>query len=185
MAYELAWRDSPDRLTAALNAHLPNDVAVRATEIAPKGFEPRIAATRRRYSYRVLVDPVRSPLEERTSWRVWPGPDYQRLQRASLLFTGKHDFGAFGRAPKPGGHTVRTITRCEWRQEGSLITLTIDGDAFLYHMVRRIVATTVAVGEARVDEQQIQASLKDPNRTHRSQLAPAAGLCLEAVFYED
>lgn len=133
----------------------------------------------------MLIDPIRDPLEERSSWRIWPEPDYARLQRTSALFQGKHDFGAFGRAPISGGHTVRTITRSEWQRNGSQATLTLEADAFLYHMVRRIVAASVEVGAGKGSEGQIEARLADPSRTYEGHLAPAKGLCLEAVFYGD
>lgn len=184
VAYSLDWSREPERLTAALNAHLPADVAVRHTEIVPAGFEPRFSAVRRRYVYSVLVDPVPDPLRERTAWRVWPAPDIDRMRNVAELFIGKRDFAAFGQAPTPGGHTVRTISIADWRQDGAESCLILEADAFLYRMVRRIVGANLQVGWGEKQPEDVEQSLSDPAQKWVGKLAPAKGLSLEAVYYE-
>ncbi len=184
VAYALDWSREPERLTAALNAHLPADVAVRHTEVVPADFEPRFGAIRRRYVYRVLVDPVRNPLKERTAWRVWPEPDFDRLSKVAELFVGKRDFGAFGRAPISGGHTVRTISKAEWRHRGTESILILEADAFLYRMVRRIAGANLQVGWGEKQPEDVEHSLSDPAQKWVGKLAPAKGLSLEEVYYE-
>lgn len=184
VVYSLAWSREPERLTAALNARLPGDVAVRHTEVVPADFEPRFGAIRRRYVYRVLVDPVPDPLKERTSWRVWPEPDFDRLHRVAEMFIGKRDFGAFGKAPTPGGHTVRTISKAEWRLNGAESCLILEADAFLYRMVRRIVGANLQVGWGEKRPEDVEQSLSNPAQKWVGKLAPAKGLSLEVVYYE-
>ncbi|MFQ5942944.1 MAG: tRNA pseudouridine(38-40) synthase TruA [Anaerolineales bacterium] len=182
--YSLTWKQDPERLTAALNAHLPADVAVRKTEAVSAEFDPRFNAIRRRYVYRLLVDPAPDPLTERTAWRVWPQPDLDRLHKAAKMFIGERDFGAFGRAPIPGGHTVRTISRSEWLHDGADLRLVLEADAFLYRMVRRIAGANLQVGWGEKRPEDIEQSLVDPAQKWAGRLAPAKGLCLEEVFYE-
>jgi tRNA pseudouridine38-40 synthase len=184
VAYALDWSREPEQLTAALNAHLPADVAVRNTEVVPADFEPRFSAIRRRYVYSVLVDPVRNPLKERTAWRVWPEPDFERLSKVAELFVGKRDFGAFGRAPISGGHTVRTISKADWRHDGAESILILEADAFLYRMVRRIAGAHLQVGWGEKQLEDVELSLSDPVQKWAGKLAPARGLSLEAVYYE-
>ena len=184
IAYALDWPREPERLTAALNAHLPADVAIRRTEIVPADFEPRFGAIRRRYAYRVLVDPFRNPLKERTSWRVWPEPDFDLMSEVAELFMGKRDFGAFGQAPSSGGHTVRTISKAEWRHKGAESVLTLEADAFLYRMVRRIAGANLQVGWGDKQPDDVEQSLLDPSQKWIGKLAPAKGLSLEEVYYE-
>jgi tRNA pseudouridine38-40 synthase len=185
IAFRLDWPHGPDRLTAALNARLPPDVAVRTTVLAQPDFEPRFWAQRRRYRYRFLLDAAPDPLRERFAWRVWPGPDLESMQRAAELLLGRHDFGALGRAPIVGGHTVRTVFRAEWRQAEPELSLILEADAFLHHMVRRVAALLLEIGRGRGDPGRIQALLDDPRRPAQGKLAPARGLCLEAVLYAD
>lgn len=184
ISYSLSWSREPDQLTAALNAHLPADVAVRHTEVVSEEFDPRFSAVRRRYVYRLLADPAPDPLKERTRWRVWPAPNLDRIGRLAELFVGKRDFGAFGRAPTPGGHTVREISRSECLREGSELKLILEADAFLYRMVRRIVGAILQVGRGDKNPEDLLRSLSDPARKWEGRLAPAKGLCLEAVYYE-
>ncbi|MFQ5923523.1 MAG: tRNA pseudouridine(38-40) synthase TruA [Anaerolineales bacterium] len=184
VSYSLSWSREPDRLTAALNAHLPEDVAVRHTEVVSAEFEPRFSAIRRRYVYRLLADPAPDPLKERTAWRVWPAPDCDRMRKVADLFIGKRDFGAFGQAPIPGGHTVRAVSKADWLRDGSDLCLILEADAFLNRMVRRIVGANLQVGRGQKQPEDIERSLSDPTHKWVGRLAPAKGLCLEAVYYE-
>lgn len=184
VSYWLSWSREPDRLTAALNAHLPEDVAVRHTEAVPAEFEPRFGAVRRRYVYRLLADPAPDPITERTAWRVWPEPDYDRMRKAADLFIGQRDFGAFGQAPIPRGHTVRTVSKSDWLHDGADLRLILEADAFLHRMVRRIVAANLQIGWGERQLEDIERSLSDPSQKWAGRIAPAKGLCLEAVYYE-
>jgi tRNA pseudouridine38-40 synthase len=185
VAYRLDWPHGPDRLTSALNARLPDDVAVRSTAGVPPDFDPRFSAVRRRYRYRLLLEAAPDPLRERFAWRIWPAPDLTAMQRAAAQLLGKHDFGALGRAPIPGGHTVRTVFRAEWRSAPPEADLVLEADAFLHRMVRRIVATLVEIGRGRGEPDRLQRALQAPGQPLKGKLAPAHGLCLESVMYAD
>jgi len=185
VAYDLEWRGDLARLTQALNALLPEDVAVVETSPAPAGFRPRYDARWRRYRYRIIAAPARRPLAERFAWRVWPAPELARMQQAAADLTGEHDFGAFGTAPRRGSHTRRMVRRADWEQEGTSASFVIEADAFLYRMVRRLTAALVAVGQSRVPVEIIAEHLAQPKRKWTGPPAPAHGLCLEAVTFED
>jgi tRNA pseudouridine38-40 synthase len=185
IAFELVWRGESLRLTQALNALLPADVAVVETAPAPDGFRPRYAAAWRRYRYRIIVGPLRRPLAERYAWRVWPTPEFDRVVDPARDLIGVHDFGAFGTAPRRGSHTRRTVRRAEWVDEGEGTSFVIEGDAFLYRMVRRVVAALVAIGQGRSAAETIADHLARPNSKWQGSPAPAHGLCLEAVIFED
>jgi tRNA pseudouridine38-40 synthase len=185
IAYELTWRHDPEQLTQALNANLPSDVAVSETEVARDDFHPRFSAQSRRYSYRVLLQPIRDPLRERYAWRIWPEPELERLAAAAVCLIGSHDFVAFGRAPIPGGHTVRQVSQAEWRKEVEKLTFEIEANAFLYNMVRRLVAGMLEVGAGKVDLGDFIALLDNPDQRWEGRIAAPQGLCLEAVNYQE
>lgn len=183
VAYRLVWRHSPEALTAALNAALPQDVAVRETHLAPDGFHPRFWAISRQYSYAVFFARLPDPLRQSHAWRLWPPPDEGLLAEAAHRVCGTRDYGAFGRPPIPQGHTLRTVQRCRWVIRGEQGGFEIEADAFLHHMVRRLAAATILIGQGRASLEALQASLDHPDRPWPGRLAPACGLCLEAVGY--
>jgi tRNA pseudouridine38-40 synthase len=185
IAYALAWEGEPARLTRALNAILPADAAIVSTAAAPDGFRPRYAARWRRYRYRIVAAPQRLPLGERYAWRIWPAPELEPMRMAAALLVGKHDFGAFGLPPRRESHTRRTVRRSGWDGQGDAAAFIIEGDAFLYRMVRRLTSALVAVGQGRLSPDEIAERLAHPAQHWQGHLAPAHGLCLEAVIFDE
>jgi tRNA pseudouridine38-40 synthase len=99
-------------------------------------------------------------------------------------YLGRRDFGAFGSAPIEGGHTIREIYESAWESGEEAASFVIAGDAFLYRMVRRLVAAAIDVGLGRVEIDEVLACLSNPGQHWQASLAPSYGLCLEAVEFE-
>jgi len=201
----------PARLDApawqrALNALLPEDVAIRATCVAPDDFRARYSATSRSYRYRILCDAARAPLRERYAWRVPHRLDVAAMSEAAALLLGEHDFGAFGSSPRDRrdgerGHTVRTMlaARCGWAPRRAAsdgdegegegdgppdeVELHFTANAFLTGMVRRLVGTLALVGAGRLTAADFGAILAAADKRHPGAAAPARGLCLTGVAY--
>jgi tRNA pseudouridine38-40 synthase len=168
---------SVEALSEALNGTLPPDVAIRDLRRAPAGFHPRYAARYREYRYSIWNGP-RSPLRERTALWVRQELDVAAMARAATAFEGRHDFSAFGGTdPQP----VRTVHRLRVRRDGSLVTIDVRADAFLRGMVRRIVATLLAVGKEKLDPSAVPGLLTAGRPALRGAAAPARGLCLRRV----
>ena len=184
IAFEFEWRHEVSSLTRALNANLPSDVAVCHTELAPQGFHPRFTAQKRRYSYTLIILPVRDPLRERYAWRIWPEPELDAMETVATILVGRYDFAAFGQAPIDGGHTVREVFRAQWSQKREVFTFEIEANAFLQHMIRRFVGAMIEVGAGRLSAKDIRVLLNDPGLRWEGRIAAAQGLCLEAVIYE-
>lgn len=182
VAFDLDWSHSQEELARAINYNLPTDVAVRELRLAADDFHPRFDAVDRRYQYRIYTSPYRDPLRERFAWRVWPAPDAGLLQAAAWLLPGSHDFAAFGKPPKPNGSTIRMIFSADWAVEGDEMRFTIKGNAFLYHMVRRLVFVQVQVGQNRLSLDEMDTGLRS-TRPLPPGLAPAQGLSLMEVRY--
>lgn len=183
IAFDLEWNHSAETLGKALNAALPNDVAVQECREAAADFHPRYDATRRTYHYRIICKPERDPLLERFAWRVWPALDERRLHETARLLTGTHDFAAFGTPPRDGGSTVRTVFHAAWETTQHGLLFTVSANAFLYHMVRRLVYWQVLAAQDRLSledwAQAVQAA-----RPLTPGLAPAQGLTLVEVCYD-
>lgn len=184
-AFDLQWGHTEEELLRALNAVLPPDIAAAWIQRTRDDFQPRYEALSREYHYRILSSPVRDPLQERYCWRVWPKLDLRLMNRESRVLLGSHDFAALGTPHKPGGSTVREIERARWHQQGNGLVFEIVGNAFLYHMVRRIVMALVKIGEGREPAGGIRAYLDDPSGPPAQGLAPARGLSLVKVEYRD
>lgn len=189
VAFDLAWNHTPEDLKRALNDSLPVDVAVRKVQPVRQDFDPRRQAISRRYRYHLFFEEDRSPLWERFAWRVWPAADLGLLQNAAQMLAGEHDFAAFGAPPRSGGSTVRSIFQASWQETPLGLVFDVSGNAFLYHMVRRMVYLQVQVGQGK-------ASLDEVDRLLRPEcvraegklpfvqgLAPAHGLVLFEVVY--
>lgn len=182
-AFDLEWAHPIDELIPAINGNLPTDMAVRAIKPAADDFHPRFDAVSRCYRYRIFCQPVRDPLRERYAWRVWPALDGQALRNSAELFVGSHDFATFGSPPRPGGTTVRRVTRAEWQLKGDQWSFEVEADAFLYRMVRKLVHVQVAVGQGRLSPQKVIAALDGKPGMIPGGLAPANGLTLIEVVY--
>jgi tRNA pseudouridine38-40 synthase len=177
IAFTDSGRLSVEALTEALNGTLPPDVAVRDLRRAPARFHPRYAARYREYRYTIWNGP-RSPLLERTTFRVRSPLDTNAMARAATAFEGRHDFTAFGGAdPQP----VRTVHRVRVRRAGDLVTIDVRADAFLRGMVRRMVAALIAVGAGKIGEDAVAAGLLQREPALGGASAPARGLCLRRV----
>jgi tRNA pseudouridine38-40 synthase len=185
VSFDLDWTHGIEVLGVALNAHLPRDLAVRRVALASPGFHPRFSARWRRYRYRLIAAPARDPLAERYAWRMWPAPRLGPMLEAAGLLLGEHDFGAFGAAPIPGGHTRREVRLARWHPESEGAAFTIEANAFLHRMVRRIVAVMLEVGQGRLGASDVGRLLAHPDRPWAGKVAPARGLCLEAVVYDE
>lgn len=183
-ACDLEWNHTADELLRALNATLPLDVAVRSVTECESDFHPRFDAQNRTYQYVIFCDQVRHPLEERYTWRVWPAPDFDLLQGCAQELLGEHDFAAFGGSPRPGGSTIREIQKAHWHRQENKLFFEVTANAFLYHMVRRMVFVQISMAQGNLEAGSISRALQNPKSQPMFQgLAPSQGLTLVEVGY--
>lgn len=175
-------RDFPvEQLPGALNARLPRDIAVRSAEVVDEDFNARYSARARLYAYRIRQGLPREAYQRQYAWGVHENLDLAAMQRAGERLEGRHDFRAFGRSPRPGGHTVRHVYHVTISALGEWVTIAVAADAFLYGMVRRIAGALVDVGRRKRTVDWIDAVLGGSADGLR--LAPAQGLVQVGVEY--
>ncbi len=185
IAFDLDWGHTEEELQKAINAVLPHDISALEVKRTRNDFHPRYQALSRVYQYQILNSPIRNPLQERYIWRVWPEIDVKLVKTASRHLLGSHDFAAFGKPHQPGGSTIREIKSTAWKKEGKKLVFELEGNAFLYHMVRHIVAVLVKIGQGLEPVHKIKNYLDDPGGLDAQGLAPAQGLSLVEVKYQD
>ncbi len=196
IAFELDWGHGSLDLQTALNTYLPSDVVAREVHQVCPTFHPRFDASWRKYLYRIYSQPVRDPLLEPYAWRVWPAPDLDVLYSASQRLVGTHDFGAFGTPPQSEGTTTRVVLQAGWEEQPPYLVFAITAQAFLYHMVRRLVHMQVMIGSGKLIVDDLQLALdtgsdldacagrsKSASSRLVHGLAPARGLILAEVHY--
>jgi tRNA pseudouridine38-40 synthase len=174
----------PPAPPSRLNALLPPDVAVLASEAVVPGFSARHDATSRAYCYRVLPRRERSARERgRALW--WPQQlDCAALDACAAMLVGIHDFTAF--TPTETGHVrfEREIRSARWQEEGELIAFWIEGNSFLRSMNRVLVGTMLDVAGGRRSPEDFAALLDGAPRSRAAATAPAHGLHLVGVGYD-
>jgi tRNA pseudouridine38-40 synthase len=168
----------------ALNAHLPQDVAVRDVREVPPAFDPRRWARRRRYRYTISTG-ARDPLSRRTAWNAGGNLDVQAMQQAASALTGRRDFIACSGKLEDGRTSVRTIFTAGWSRESDFILFDIEADAFLPQMVRRLTGAIVRIGREPQHLEEFVRLLTQAAPGTIGPTAPPHGLCLQRIWYDE
>lgn len=186
---DLDWDHPPDALIRALNTGLPHSIRILSAQKTEPSheFHARFSATRKRYTYHIsLGDP--SPFEARYVHALHGSHfSLKDAQEAAKHLIGTHDFTPFaarreGGVPIPDG--VRTLYRLDFEQNTpQQLTLTAEGNGFLYKMVRSLAGSLIQVGLGRLNAGDILSILNGKERTHAVPTAPAQGLFLDCVYY--
>ncbi len=178
------FRMPPAKLPLAINAHLPPDIRVMAAARCRPDFHARFDAVGKEYRYFVWNHRVMNPLLRHQAWHVPQALDVTAMRAAARLLLGKHDFRSFAANRNyEVENTVRTLTRCDLRRRGPLLTFIIEGDGFLYKMCRGLVGTLVQVGRGKFAASDIRRMLAARDRREAGMSAPAHGLVLWRVHY--
>lgn len=183
ISFHMNWMHSEQEMLKGLNSYLPTDISAVGTTVASEQFHPRYDAAQRTYRYQIYQDLHRNCLLDRFHWRVWPIADTTVFRNTAEGFLGKHDFKHFGNAPNEKSTTIRTIKRLDWTiKENGTIHFHIAANAFLYHMVRRIVFLLVKTAQGKIAPELIEEALVGRNELPDG-IAPANGLFLEKIEY--
>ena len=175
---------APERLQAALNHYLPQDMAVRSCETMPLDFHARYSCRGKEYVYQIWNHPVRDPFLKDRALHYWYPIDEALLNRAAAHYLGAHEFSSFCTLDKrEKGDLTRTVTTARVDRRGDLVTFTVAADGFLYNMVRIMVGTLLRVQQGKFSPEDIPGIIAAKDRKAAGPTAPACGLYLNRVFY--
>ncbi len=179
-------RPPDERLAAAINAQLPDDVQVVSADPCREDFDPISDCVSKGYRYR-LATGLTAPLWDRHYvHHIWTDLDAHAMRDAAALIVGEHDFGAFAKAGHGRLTTVRTVLACYVARSGpDRLDITISGTGFLHNMVRIIAGTLVEIGRGRLRADAITRAIESGDRREAGPTLPPTGLCLEWIRYRN
>lgn len=171
-----------NKLVSGLNFYLPSDIRVHEAKQVANDFHAQRDVRRKTYVYKAYRSMVESAIDGDRKVRIRRDIDVQAMVDSCRLFVGEHDFASFCSSGSSAKTTVRTVYDLHIEQKGDEIEFYVTGNGFLYNMVRKIVATLIAVGEHKLDDDGVM-RIFDAHSPSACGLAPAKGLYLFSVEY--
>ncbi len=183
-----------EKISYALNQSLPEDIRIRGSKEVEPDFHPRYHNSVKTYEYRIYNSPFEMPLCRGNTYFFHRKLDTEKMQAAADYLLGEHDFAAFCSSHAQVRETTRTIYRARVLTEeeqpageetgGRLIRFQISGNGFLYNMVRIIAGTLIEVGLSKYPPEHMKEILEGRDREQAGACAPAKGLTLLGIRYE-
>ncbi len=187
VSFVTANRIPADNLKRAMNSILPLDIRVTAAADADEGFHARYSAKWKRYCYRLVLNDEYDPFIRNFAWQLQnTGLNIGRMNEAAALLTGTHDFSFYRSSGSVQTSPVKTIYKAVWQETSpGRLLFTIEGDGFLYRMVRNIVWNLTEVGLGRKTIESFKEELESGKRHYKISPAPPQGLYLDYVGYTE
>lgn len=173
-----------EKISYALNQRLPEDIVIQSSEEVSIDFHPRYQKSEKTYEYRILNRKFPLPIERKYAHFVYETLDIDRMREAAAYLVGEHDFASFCSAGSQVQDTVRTINFLEIEERGGLLCIRINGNGFLYNMVRIIAGTLLQVGSGVREPISVKEALEAKNREAAGPTAPAKGLHLLEIHFK-
>lgn len=171
--------------TYALNGRLPDDIHIESMEEVSSDFHARHDATEKQYDY-VIHTGSYNVFEKDYVYQCPYALDVKRMKEAISVFEGTHDFSAFcTNSYREMKDQTRIIRKASLREEGDKIILTFVGNGFMRHMVRMMVGQLLEVGMQKATAKDIQERMEAKSKISYRKTAPAEGLCLVRVSYDE
>lgn len=170
-------------LRRAVNARLPRDIAIRSADEVPDDFHASRSAVGKTYRYRIYTAPQRPVNLHKLVYHYWRQLDIEPMRDAARRLVGTHDFRGFASSADEREDTVRTIFRCEISEAPDEIHVTVQGDGFLYNMVRNIVGTLIEIGRGHWQPDRVDLVLSSRDRRDAGPTVPPDGLTMVCVHF--
>lgn len=167
----------------AVNKLLPPDLQVESSKNVSENFHARYSAKSKTYKYMVYQSMHINAVYNNFMYRCDKPLDIELMKKASKFLIGKHNFKAFATFDDDVKNFDRQINSIDIKQEGNIFSFEINGNAFLYNMVRIIVGTLLDVGTGKIKPEDVKKILDSKDRRNAGKLVPPHPLCLMKVYY--
>jgi tRNA pseudouridine38-40 synthase len=174
-----------NQIRLAINSNLKDDIRIRKSEEASSSFHARYGAKGKVYRYSIYNDYVASAVLRNTTYNVKEKLDITKLKAGAKYFIGEHDFSTYCSSGSDVIDKVRTIFDIRIKESLPLIEIDFEGSGFLYNMVRNMVGTLINVGKGKISPDDILDIIESKDRARAAFTAPAKGLCLLNVAYDE
>lgn len=182
--FDTNTRIPAEKISYALNQKLPEDIRIQSSVQVPDYFHPRHCASKKTYEYRILNCPFPIPTKRLYAHFTYVPLDVEKMAQAAEFLVGEHDFKSFCAAAAVVESTVRRIYELSVEKEGSEVVIRVQGNGFLYNMVRIIAGTLMEVGRGNVEPEKVREILDAKDRQAAGPTAPACGLTLVKYEFE-
>lgn len=183
-AFDVDSRMPAAKIAYALNERLPHDIVIQRSEEVEADFHPRFAKTRKVYEYRILNRTFPDPILARYTYFFHRALDASLMNEEAQALAGEHDFTSFASMKSQTDSFVRTIYAISVTESPEhVITIHIEGNGFLYNMVRIIAGSLIMVGSGQRSRGFIQDALDKRDREAAGPTAPPQGLMLMRIDY--
>ncbi len=166
-----------------VNDALPNDIVIRKIENVADDFHARYKSVSKVYQYKIYNDDKIDPFKRKYYYFQREKLDIEKMEEAAKLLVGTHDFIGFSSVKKGKKSTVKTINKIDIVKDDKDISIYIEGDNFLYNMVRIIVGTLIEIGSGNADKAIIQKVFDGKTRSEAGKTIAPHGLYLQKVNY--
>lgn len=183
--FDTGARMAADKFAIALNTHLPADIRVLYSEEVSPDFHARFSAKEKQYRYFVQTGPHADVFARKYALHAYMPLDLDLMNEAAALVVGTHDFSAFMSTGREVETAVRTLSLSRWEKQGKFLVYTVQGNGFLYNMVRILVGTMVGMGSGRIPKDSMEKAFASLSRKDAGPTAPPHGLVLWRVKYPD
>ena len=183
--FDTEARMAADKFAIALTPHLPADIRVLYSEEIDLGFHARFSAKEKQYRYFIQTGPHADVFARKYALHAYMPLDLDIMNKAAAHVVGTHDFSAFMSTGREVETAVRTVSLSQWEKQGKFLVYTVQGNGFLYNMVRILVGTMVGMGSGRIPADSMEKALRTLSRQDAGPTAPAHGLVLWRVKYPD
>ncbi len=181
--FDTDTRIPAEKISFALNQRLPEDIRIQESKEVAADFHPRYCDTRKTYEYRILNRTFDDPTTRLYTHFCYFKLDVEKMKQAASYLVGEHDFKSFSSARGQAKTTVRTIYYLNIEKNSDIITIQVNGNGFLYNMVRIIVGTLLKVGMGIYPPEHVKEILDAKDRSMSGPKAPAKGLTLVEIEY--
>ena len=182
--FDTNTRMPADKICFALNQRLPEDIVVQSSKEVSEDFHPRYVKGTKTYEYRILNRKMPDPTKRRDTYHYYYDLDVDKMQQAASYLEGEHDFSSFCAAKAQVKTKVRTIYSAKVYKQGDVITIRLEGNGFLYNMVRIVAGTLIKIGAGEIEPDKMIDIIEGADRELAGPTAPAHGLTMIGIKYD-